>query len=806
MINLKNLLIVFSILFLILGCSSSQKLAQQKADLPQAKTHYYGIEINGVVCGYSKMETSPMVKDGKDLIQLKQKTFMMISALGSKFNTDLKLTYFIDPQTGQFSYHDSYVKQGQTELNSAIYIANDTARFTTSMQEKDIKTPLISDAILENTLFFPHLKKDFVDNNLEKKTYNTYEVREAAIQKTTYTKVGAEKIELAGKTYDAIILDELNQNTGLKIKWWIDSKNGYLLKAVLPNNRLSYLTDQSVVKKIEAANLDESISTKTNVSIADFQSISYMKVKATIEPTGLWVTPASLNIPGQKFEGTVKENLIEGIFEIEHKKYDGKNAPPFPPNFSDVDSLKKYLEPEAYCESDDPVLIKKAQQITEGSKDSWEAAVRLSKWVAENINYAIPGGGTARKTYDVKAGECGAHSLLLAAFCRGVGIPARVVWGCMYVPNFGGAFGQHGWSEIYMGKVGWIPVDATAYENDFVDSGHIRIGVLNSPTISLNAKKMEVLDHKLGSGKKNSEQKIDSDKYREYLAKYTNPQTNIVVSVFIDNNNLTVDIPNKVKLPFNDPGEDGLWFCKYSKNLFLKFNKDDSGKIVQMELHEIVPMQRQADSVNIGEDVPEKFKPYLGKYLLAQLGANFEVSFLDSSLAVYDPMAKRTVRLQLPDKNGRWLDEYNKNTTFFTFDDDGKVTRMNIDANSRFQRGEPVAFIIERVIEESGIEDGINKYQELKEKTSDEYFLSESSFNVLGYRLLNKEKFAEAIKIFKLNAEVYPESSNVYDSLGEAYMKNGDTEFAVSNYRKSLELNPNNENAKKMLEELEAEK
>jgi len=230
---------------LILGCSSTQKLAHQKTDLAKAKTHYYGIEINGVLCGYSKMETSPKVEGGKDLIQLKQKTFMMISALGSKFNTDLKLTYFIDPQTGQFSYHDSYVKQGQTELNSAIYIENDTARFTTSMQEKDIKTPLTSDAILENTLFFPHLKKDFVDNNLEKKTYNTYEVREAEIQKTTYTKVGAEKIELAGKTYEAIILDELNHNNGLKIKWWIDTKNGYLLKATLPNNRLSYLTESA---------------------------------------------------------------------------------------------------------------------------------------------------------------------------------------------------------------------------------------------------------------------------------------------------------------------------------------------------------------------------------------------------------------------------------------------------------------------------------------------------------------------------------------------------------------------------------
>ena len=47
-----------------------------------------------------------------------------------------------------------------------------------------------------------------------------------------------------------------------------------------------------------------------------------------------------------------------------------------------------------------------------------------------------------------------------------------------------------------------------------------------------------------------------------------------------------------------------------------------------------------------------------------------------------------------------------------------------------------------------------------------------------------------------------PQSANAYDSLGEAYMKAGDNEKAIKNYKKSLELNPENNNAKKMLEKL----
>ncbi len=48
-----------------------------------------------------------------------------------------------------------------------------------------------------------------------------------------------------------------------------------------------------------------------------------------------------------------------------------------------------------------------------------------------------------------------------------------------------------------------------------------------------------------------------------------------------------------------------------------------------------------------------------------------------------------------------------------------------------------------------------------------------------------------------------PNSFNVYDSLGEAYMAKGDKENAIKNYKKSLELNPDNENAKDMLQQLQ---
>ena len=65
-----------------------------------------------------------------------------------------------------------------------------------------------------------------------------------------------------------------------------------------------------------------------------------------------------------------------------------------------------------------------------------------------------------------------------------------------------------------------------------------------------------------------------------------------------------------------------------------------------------------------------------------------------------------------------------------------------------------------------------------------------------------QKKLPEAIALLKLNVEFYPNAWNVYDSLAEAYMTNGEKELAIANYKKSLELNPQNANGREMLKKL----
>ena len=78
----------------------------------------------------------------------------------------------------------------------------------------------------------------------------------------------------------------------------------------------------------------------------------------------------------------------------------------------------------------------------------------------------------------------------------------------------------------------------------------------------------------------------------------------------------------------------------------------------------------------------------------------------------------------------------------------------------------------------------------------------EYALNTTGYKLLGENKIQEAIEVFETNSRLFPESWNVFDSLGEAYAEAGETEKAIANYKKSIDMNPENEHGKEILQTL----
>lgn len=111
-----------------------------------------------------------------------------------------------------------------------------------------------------------------------------------------------------------------------------------------------------------------------------------------------------------------------------------------------------------------------------------------------------------------------------------------------------------------------------------------------------------------------------------------------------------------------------------------------------------------------------------------------------------------------------------------------------------------IAMSLFDVIEKEDVTAALLYYNEVKD--INQYDLSEKEMNQVGYQLFNSDRLNEAAFIFKLNVEAFPDSFNVYDSYGEVLMALGNKKEAIENYKKSVQLNPDNENGIKILKEL----
>ena len=107
------------------------------------------------------------------------------------------------------------------------------------------------------------------------------------------------------------------------------------------------------------------------------------------------------------------------------------------------------------------------------------------------------------------------------------------------------------------------------------------------------------------------------------------------------------------------------------------------------------------------------------------------------------------------------------------------------------------------LLRNQSVQEAIDYYDAFHKENPRIPLFTERQINALGYEFLFDNKYDDAIALFQLNVKVFPESFNVYDSLAEGYMGNEQYDLAIINYKKSLEINPDNSNAVEKLKEIE---
>jgi len=99
----------------------------------------------------------------------------------------------------------------------------------------------------------------------------------------------------------------------------------------------------------------------------------------------------------------------------------------------------------------------------------------------------------------------------------------------------------------------------------------------------------------------------------------------------------------------------------------------------------------------------------------------------------------------------------------------------------------------------------LKAYADLKAANPNDGAVTEEALNNFGYTLLSAHLTEQARDLFFINMQLYPKSANVYDSYAEACLKLGDKKQALEYYKRTLAMNPQNQNAVRIVAELEEE-
>lgn len=134
---------------------------------------------------------------------------------------------------------------------------------------------------------------------------------------------------------------------------------------------------------------------------------------------------------------------------------------------------ESYLRPNALVQSDDPEVIRIAQEVTAGATSDFEKARRLQDWVSSNLQFDLGiAVAPASELVRNRRGTCIAYATLLAALQRVVGLPSRIAMGYGYA---NGIWGGHAWTEAFIDGE-WVALDAALYGPGTADAARLWFG------------------------------------------------------------------------------------------------------------------------------------------------------------------------------------------------------------------------------------------------------------------------------------------------------------------------------------------
>ena len=261
------------------------------------------------------------------------------------------------------------------------------------------------------------------------------------------------------------------------IELWVRQDNSRIVGIVLPSQKIEVKLTQVKSLQEESTKLPAGYHPIKPEELSDkdfmkpIRKSKKFKAHISFSPKGR-LDRLYLNRRAQTFIGQIDQNTVDGDVEVRKLSHRVTLAGEWPPHEPLVtDPI--FMSPAPGIDSDDSLVIKRAQAIVEPAHTIWDAARAINIWVNRNITYDMVRYG-AKDAIIKGRGDSHTKALVAVAMLRAVGIPARVVRGILYadVPL------DHSWVEVFLGpEIGWAPMDPTTDEDDEISARHISLWI-----------------------------------------------------------------------------------------------------------------------------------------------------------------------------------------------------------------------------------------------------------------------------------------------------------------------------------------
>lgn len=447
----------------------------QAQETPSSLESWDAVFIGGKRIGYINTKVTPLEEKGKSYIRVEVTTTLTFKRLNDSVTVRQRFGTIEKPD-GEVLRLDTRSNSGGGDIRTFGDVdesgqmiltmeGNDQAKTEKLAWGKDIRGPYAVEQSLARSIIKPGeertLKSYVPDLNkvitIKLMARNVEPVELGGGVKRDLMKIDSAVTGSDGKRIPELDTTYWSDNGGQVLKSFTDAFGGYITYRT---------TKASAEAPIVAERLDLLATSiiKTNTKIKSSETVRQATYHVDSKDLALKeVIPDDIRQALKIADGGKSGTLTVTT-------QDRQSGPVGPEKLPD-----EYLQPSPLINSDDARIQTVARSATQGIADDWEKVVAINNWVSKNLrrkNFAVAF-APASTVVRTLAGDCTEHSVLVAAMCRAVGVPAKTAVGLVYVDSLGG-FGFHMWNEVYINRR-WVAIDATFRQTE-VDATHIKLG------------------------------------------------------------------------------------------------------------------------------------------------------------------------------------------------------------------------------------------------------------------------------------------------------------------------------------------